>query len=292
MADAAPYLPIGDGSVADRPPCGIGTPRVAAIDWAMLETILGLGIVPVAGSELIQFRLVAVEPAVPPSVADLGLRGEPNFEMLRLARPDLIAISSFYEYQRTNFERIAPVFSMPVYKPGRPPYALAEEAALALGRALGRMGAAQRLVGQAQAELSRRREELRPWRGRPFFVISIGDSRHFRAFGPDSMFGDVLSRLGLRNAWQENTSYGAAAPVRIEVLARVPEAILAVVPPVPPDARRGLAESALWNALPAVQGKRTVWLDPVNHFGGLPAARRFARLLSDAITDELPPDDG
>ena len=71
-------------------------PRLAAIDWAMLECALMLGITPVAACELIRFRADAVEPLVPAPVTDLGLRGSPNFELLQLTRPDLILTSPWY----------------------------------------------------------------------------------------------------------------------------------------------------------------------------------------------------
>jgi len=242
---------------------------VAVIDWGMLETLLAIGADPSAGTELIQFRRLVVEPELPRTIIDLGLRGTPNYELLRLVAPDLIVISNFYEYQRTALERVAPVLSLPVYEAGTPPYPLAERAATALGAALGRTEEAAALIeGTA----------------RPLFVISLGDSRHFRAFGADSMAGDVLGRLGLANAWTDPTSYSATAPVAIEALARKPDAAIVVVAPLPPEVARTLAENALWNALPAVRQGRVAVLDPINHFGGLPSARRFARLLTDAAT--------
>jgi ferric hydroxamate transport system substrate-binding protein len=118
---------------------------------------------------------------------------------------------------------------------------------------------------------------------RPAFVISLGDSRHFRAFGADSMFGDVLERLGIVNAWTDDTSYSAAAPVGLEALARVPDASIVVVSPLPPEVRRTLPANELWNALPAVREGRVAVLDSINHFGGLPSARRFARLFAGAF---------
>jgi iron complex transport system substrate-binding protein len=245
----------------------------------MLETSLAIGIVPVAATELIQFRKIAVEPGVPPEVADLGLRGTPNYELLRIVAPDLILISGFYEYQRPALERIAPVLSLPVYEAGQPPYPLAVSSMLALGEKLGRGVDAKRYVEEASAELERRRIRLASLNSHPIFVISLGDSRHFRAFGADSMFGDVIVRLGMTNGWTDSTSYSAAAPVALEALAAVPEASIAIVAPLPPEVRRALPENALWNALPAVRAGRVSILEPINHFGGLPSARRFARLL-------------
>ncbi|MER8977679.1 ABC transporter substrate-binding protein [Mesorhizobium sp. M0239] len=259
--------------------------RVAAIDWGMLETLLALGIEPVAATELIQFRKIAVEPAVPQSATDLGLRGAPNYELLRIVAPDLIVISNFYEYQRPMLERIAPVFAQTVYEAGVPPYALAEAATLALGEKLGRQTEAKRYVDETAVEITQLGATLPPSPAR-VFVISLGDSRHFRAFGRDSIFGDVLTRLGLVNAWTDGTSYSAAAPVGLEALARVPEASILIVSPLPADVGRSLPTNALWNALPAVRQGRVAVLDPVNHFGCLPSARRFARLATAALAGQ------
>lgn len=260
--------------------------RVAAIDWGMLETLLALGIEPVAATELIQFRKIAVEPRVPQSVTDLGLRGAPNYELLRIVAPDVIVISNFYEYQRPMLERIAPVFAQTVYEAGVPPYVLAEAATLALGEKLGRQAEAKRYADETADEIARLRATLPRASGHPVFVISLGDSRHFRAFGRDSMFGDVLTCLGLVNAWTDETSYSAAAPVGLEALARVPEASILIVSPLPADVGRSLPTNALWNALPAVRQNRVAVLEPVNHFGCLPSARRFARLATAAIAGQ------
>lgn len=270
--------------VASRARAGT-RPRIAIIDWALLETALALGIVPAAASELIQYRSLVIEPTMPDGVADLGLRGSPNFEMLRQIGPDLIVISQFYDTQRPQLERIAPVLSLPVYEAGTPPYALVEDSTLKLGQALGIADEAGAYVDETTREIGTRREALARHRDRPVFVVNLGDSRHFRAFGGDSMFGDVLGRLGLANAWTDTTSYSAAAPVGIEALARVPQAGIVVVDPSPPEVARGLPRNAIWNALPAVRDGRVATIAPVSHFGGLPSARRFARLIEAAILD-------
>jgi len=115
LAAAVPFLTAGAHA---------GEPAIAAIDWGLLETALAIGAVPVAATELRQFRKIAVEPEVPDRVADLGLRGSPSFELLRVIEPDLILISGFYEYQRASLERIAPVLALPSTTRG-PAYPLA-----------------------------------------------------------------------------------------------------------------------------------------------------------------------
>lgn len=270
-----------------RPAHAVGL-RVATVDWSVLETLLALGALPVAAPELLQFREVAVEPAVPAGVTDLGLRGTVNFELLLLSRPELIYSSSFYVSSEPRLARIAPVERFSIYVPGRPPYEPAAAMMRSIGAKLGRSNEAERYIAEAEAEFAALRERLTPHAARPVIPINLGDARHFRVFGADSMFGEVLKRLGLANAWSDDTSYSAMAPVGLEALARVPDAWIALIPPVPPGALEVLAGSTFWNALPSVRAGRLLQLASINPYGGLPAARRFARLLAEALLAKGP----
>jgi iron complex transport system substrate-binding protein len=258
--------------------------RVAVVDWAMFETLLAINVAPVAATELVQFRKIAIEPPVPPQTADLGLRGSPNYEMLRLCNPDLIVSSPWFAWASGNLERIAPVVSYSIYEPGRPPYSLAEQVTQAMGERFGRSEQARAYVEATSLEIGQAGPRVAKNSNRPVFLINLGDARHFRVFGHDSMFGDVLHRLGLKNAWPRPTSYGATAPIPLEALAEAPEASIVIISPVPPDARSTLARSPLWNAIPAVRDGRVVTIPPVNPFGALPAARRFTRLLVENLS--------
>ncbi|WP_395673426.1 iron-siderophore ABC transporter substrate-binding protein [Inquilinus sp.] len=257
--------------------------RIAAIDWAMLETLVALGVEPVAAAELQLFRVDAVEPALPPTVVDLGLRGSPNFELLTLLRPELILTSPYYTRHRAILETIAPTISLTFYQRGEPPLAKALAAVTELGRQLDLASRAEAVLAGVDQALAAGRDRLSGFAGRPTYVINIGDARHFRSFGRDSMFGDVLDRLGLPNAWTRPTRFSFAAPVPIEALAETPEARIVIVSDIPVEARASLAGSVLWNALPAVRQNRVLRIGNVNPFGGVTAGLRFARLLADAL---------
>lgn len=260
--------------------------RIAAIDWAMLETSVSIGVMPVAATELLRFRLDSVEPELPDGVADLGLRGAPNFELLHLLRPDLILSSPFYTRYREQLEGIAPVVSMPFYVTGEPPLDKALKAVKDLGDVLDRQADAALVVERAEERLAQTRAALAPLAARPSYIINIGDSRHFRAFGADSMFGSVLGRLGLPNAWVEGSRFSFTASVPLEVLADRPDARIVIVSDVPVEARSSLADSRIWKALEPVRAGRVVQLANVNPYGGIIAALRFARLLSAALSTE------
>lgn len=275
---------LAAGRLLAAAPARAGEPRVATLDWALLETLLAIGVVPVAAAELVLYRRIAVEPALPDGIADVGLRGTPNFEALRLLAPDLIFSSNYYAWAARKLALIAPVETVSIYGVAGGPYAAAERAALLLGERTGRSAAARALVATTAGEIAGLAPRLASAAAAaPVVVINFGDARHVRVFGTDSMFGETLARLGLANAWGARTRYAASAPVGLEALAGLGAPWIVVVPPVPPDAERMLAEGAFWRALPGVAAGRVRVLEPIDPFGGLPAATRFARRLAAAL---------
>ena len=258
-------------------------PRLAAIDWAMLETATALGHMPVAAAELIRFRADVGAPAIPDTVTDLGLRGAPNFELLQLVRPTLILSSPYYTRYQARMEAIAPVLSLPFYQPGAAPLPKAMDALDALARQIGDPAAGGRARERADAHLDRLAARVARHADRPLALVDIGDARHLRAFGFDSLFGSTLTHIGLRNAWSEATAFSFLAPVPLERLADMPDARLVIAGPIPPQAQGALSRSRLWQALPQVAQGRVHHLPRMNAFGGVPAALRFGDLLARAL---------
>lgn len=257
--------------------------RLAAIDWAMLETAVAIGHTPVAGTELIRFRVESPGIALPVATLDLGLRGTPNFEQLRFARPDLILSSPFYTRHEAALSAIAPVYSLPFFVRGEPSLPHAFDALGALAARLGDEQAGQVARRTTEDRFDRLAARLQPHADRPVMLIDFGDARHFRAFGFDSLYGSTLTRLGLVNAWQGGTQFSFAAPVPIDRLAEMPDASFVIVSPIPIEARAQLRRSVLWNALAPVRAGRVHQLAATNAFGGVPSALAFAEELAEAL---------
>lgn len=259
--------------------------RVAVLDWGLAETLLGLGITPLAVAELDNYQRWVAVPEMPESVHDLGLRTEPNLELLAQLDPDLILITPQFEGARAKLSRIAPVVSLAIYQPDGDAYANAQSVTRQLGRLTGQQAQAEALIASVNNQLLRLRERLAGRPIPPLFIAAFIDDRHVRVFGRQSLFDAVLQRVGLANAWTGADNFWGFAQAGIEQLAEPAEAGLIRLRPLPLNAERRLASSVLWANLPFVRASRVYDFPPTWQFGGLVSASRFASLLGDALDD-------
>lgn len=260
--------------------------RLAVLDWGLAETLLGIGVAPLAVADLDNYQRWVAEPVMPASVHDMGLRTEPNLELLAQLDPALILITPQFEGLRHQLERIAPVRSLSIYRPDSNPYDNALQVTRELGELTAHQAEAEALIAEVEAQQIALREQLRLRPQPPLLLVSFIDDRHVRVSGSSSLFTAVLSRLGLHNAWGGVDNYWGFAQVGIEQLASEPDALLINFLPMPLDAERALQRSVLWQALPFVQAGRVHQFAPTWQYGGLPSAQRFTRLLSEALLDD------
>ena len=252
-----------------------GTPgRIVVLDWALAETLIALGGMPLAVAEAPLYAQRVITPALPPGTRDVGLRSWPNLEGLRALRPDLILTLEGYGVPPDRLEQITPVRALPLYTAQRRPLQLARDAVADLATLTGREAQGALVLADLQAALAQ------VWPDdRPMLIVKFADDRIIDIYGPGSLFHDVLEATGRRNAWRGPTNIWGFASAGLEELARHPESHLVIIEPAPPDRLR---HSAIWQALPQVRAGHISILPPVWVFGGVPAATRFATLLGAA----------
>lgn len=61
--------------------------RIVALEWLPVELLLALGITPYGIADIPNYKLWVNEPPLPESVIDVGLRTEPNLELLTEMKP-------------------------------------------------------------------------------------------------------------------------------------------------------------------------------------------------------------
>ncbi|MGE0282734.1 MAG: ABC transporter substrate-binding protein [Rhizobiaceae bacterium] len=254
--------------------------RVAVLDWAIAETLFALGEPPVALVAASDWNRFVVEPRLPAGTADIGVQQEVNFELLAALHPDLILTSPFSQDQEPALARIAPVRRFTVFEPTSSPLERPRRLTRELGAMVGAERQAEAVIAYSDAQLAACRARLARLRLPPVLLVGFLDARHVRAYGGVGLYQNVLDTLGLENAWTKPTNAWGFATTGIEGLATDKDVRLVAFQPVPPDALPTLAQSPLWRELPFVKAGHMSILPPVLMFGALPAALRFARLLT------------
>ncbi|WP_292623403.1 ABC transporter substrate-binding protein [Mesorhizobium sp.] len=260
--------------------------RIVCLDDGLAETLLTLGVNPVAIAGRDVWENWVVEPPLPPEIADVGTLLEPNLELLQQLAPDIILSMPYLDGIKPLLERVAPVTTIGLYTEAGQPYQRAVEATRQLARLVGKESEGEALIAATDAYFSEVRRELAPLSARPIYVVSFLDPRNVRVYGRKSLFQEVFDRIGLRNAWAGETNYWGFSTVGIDGLATSSDARLAYLEPLPEGAGGTLTESPVWNAMPFVRNRSIMRLPAVLMFGALPSATRFARVLAKAMTGE------
>jgi ferric hydroxamate transport system substrate-binding protein len=257
--------------------------RLVALDWGLASTLIALGLAPVGVAEPDLYRHWVREPPLPAQSSDVGLRVEPNLEVLTELAPDFILISQLSAAVRPMLERIAPVLLLETFTPQREPLERSCEIVRELGRLFDREARADAVLAGLEAGFDAARLRLAEEK-REILLVSFVDGRHVNVYGVGSLFADVLARVELTDAWTRSTNVWGISRVPIESLAAYPEADVVVLEPTPPEAARGLSQPGLWASLIEARPGRVVTLPPVWAFGDVCAAERFAGLLAAGLS--------
>ncbi|MQT15083.1 ABC transporter substrate-binding protein [Segnochrobactrum spirostomi] len=259
--------------------------RIAVLDYGLAQTMLALGVAPIAIAEAGEWLKWVGAPPLPAEIVDLGTDREINLEVLAAVKPDLVLSTPYLEQLTALIAPIAPVVSLPIYSDARAPLRLSVEAARRIGAITDRADAAVRLVAEADAKFAVLRSRFAARPQAPLLLVNFVDERHLRVYGGASLYQDVLDRVGLANAWARPTNDWGFATIGLEALADFPEARLIVFEPIGPDIRAVLARGPLWSRLPLVKAGRVSIVPTVLMFGTLPSATRFADILDATLPE-------
>ncbi len=255
--------------------------KVVTLDWTIAETLIALDSPPVGLAEIPQYQRWAGVERLPSGVLDVGLRAQPNRELIAQQAPDHVLLSPLFMRLSDQLSTIAPITALATYQPGGPLWERLKRTTVTLAKLSGNQAAAATLIDGVETYLSQQKARLEPQP--PLLIVQFIDARHLRVFGEHSLFQAVVERLGLTNVWQQPTNQWGFSTVALEELLSYSDAAIIIVEPLPSGMDDGITSNALWQQLPAVKENRVVRVPAVWSFGGLPSAARFAELLSEAL---------
>lgn len=259
-------------------------PRVVSLDWAMTMSMLDLGVPPVGIAEQRLYAHWVGTPAIPPGIAEVGLRDAPSLETLVALRPDLILVNPLDTPLLARLERIAPTLMNTTFSVERMPLKRARGVLRDLAVRVGRSRQAEALIDAADAAIVAARRRVAPHGALPVIPLSAADGRHLTVYGPGSLYHDVLVAMGLSPGAVGTTGLWGQRTVAVPEMAGLLPAVLLVIAPLAPAARASLEGPGLWRALLAARGGRQVIVPACWAYGTAVSAGRFATLVADALT--------
>ena len=284
MMVASLLMAQGAFAEAQQPSSPI-SPRVMSIDWTQTETLLALGLTPVASAQQADYNAWVRSPRLPDTTVDVGLRTQPNLERLSELDLDTIFISPRFQSLEPQLSRVARVESVPLYTDGDISWSALKTFTRTLARLTEREGAAERVIHDAEQTFATLKQKL-PQGTPPLIMIQFMDSQHVRVFGNNSLYSIAINQLGLENAWKETTNSWGFGLIGIDRLQGL-SGQLVVVEPLPAGVSDHLEKDAYWQYLVKQTGHPALRVQAVWSFGAIPSSVRFATLMTDTLTREV-----
>lgn len=212
-----------------------GTPkRVVALEWNFVETVLALGLQPVGVADKQGFEdWVEIGIELEESVVDVGTRQEPSLEKIAELEPDLILAVKFrHEDIYDELSGIAPTLVYEAFPPAsssHTQFTMMEHVTDQVAEALWRVETGDQVLAEMHQHLKDAKRSLKAHdhSGREVLVTQVftmDDTPVLRVFTDNSLAIETAHRMGLENAWPEDSQVYGYSTVNMEALAPVQHA--------------------------------------------------------------------
>lgn len=259
---------------------------LVTLDWTVAETLIALNTAPLAVGDAKSYQNWVIEPKLPKTIIDLGIRLQPNPEQIWLLTQQYkqklhFINTSFYASVTEQLIPFAQVDIVDFYHSGDT-WQNVVHTTKQIAEMIDKPQSAVDLLQQYQQKIDEIRPHLQSYAERPLLLVQFIDSRYLRVYAPNSLFGAVLNHLGLQNAWQGNYNDWGFQTIDVTQLSNLPaNTRLVVIKPYPANIPQHLKFNSLWQHLDMAQDP--LILPALWTFGGIPSAQRFAQALAHGL---------
>ena len=262
--------------------------KVVALDWALTETVLSLGVELEGIADAKGYQQWVVKPELNSNVTDVGSRREPNLELLTELKPDVILISEHMSAAYHQLNKITPVLVFSIYSKKKQPYESATSITLSLGKLFDREQRAQQVIAETNTRLRENGEKVRAAGNseKPLIFARFINDKTLRIHSQGSLAQATINKMGLKNDWQEQTNLWGFSTVGTERLAEHQKTNVMLFGPLKEEERKQLTLSPLWQVMEFTRTDSVYELPSIWTFGGLIAAQRFSDHITELLTQE------
>ncbi len=259
--------------------------NIVSPDWGNAATLTAMGHAPIATGDIRVWDRWVGRPNLPASTTDIGIRYQPNAELVAQLPVDMVIDNYFYEHARNLYGDVPAESVMFAAKGEAATWADYTEPTRALGALIDNPKLAEDYIVQSQKEIqlaSQHFQNSYP-KVKKFAVVQFVDANNMRMYVDNSLFkvaldqmGKELMILGKGNAW-------GFFKIRMKDLAQLDdETCLLIIDPISPITKAEIEDSLIWQRLGYGDNRCMAELPPVWIYGGMSSLVSLANNLSTA----------
>lgn len=258
--------------------------RVIALNWGMAENMLELGVIPLGVADTSGYQEWVVSPEIPITVVNVGLRDQPNIELMAKLKPDLIILSDGQSHLIAKMEKIAPVLYFESFRSEHDNVATAKQIFLELAKLFNK-------TETAQQRLDRMDENLRNWQSQlskhfngdlpPVTAVRFNSPTAVLIYGKNSMPNYALIQLGFIPAYASQATRYGVTQHKVTDLSAIQKGIVLHIKPFHQSEK--LFTTPLWQSMPFIQSDQFAGVEPVWVYGGICSIEYLGQQMTAAL---------
>ncbi|WP_201584063.1 ABC transporter substrate-binding protein [Psychrobacter immobilis] len=262
------------------------TINIVSPDWGNAATLTAMGYPPIATGDVRVWDRWVGKPTLPSSIIDLGIRYQPNAELIAQLPVDMVVDNFFYEHARSLYGDVPAESVMFAAKGDTATWADYTEPTRKLGELIDNPKLAEDYIAKSQKDinLAGERFKKRYPKVKKFAVVQFADANNMRMYVANSLFKPAFDKmdkelvvLGKGNSW-------GFVPIRMGDLAQLDEdTCLLIIEPLRPITRAEIEGSLVWQRLGYGDTRCVGELPPVWIYGGMSSLVSLADNLSTVV---------
>ncbi|WP_426241087.1 ABC transporter substrate-binding protein [Psychrobacter sp. TWP2-1-2] len=257
--------------------------NIVSPDWGNAATLTAMGYPPIATGDVRVWDRWVGTPELPTSIIDLGIRYQPNAELVAQLPVDLVVDNFFYEHARNLYGDVPSESVMFAAKGDTATWADYTEPTRQLGQLIDEPALAESYIKKSQTDIKLASERLhqRYPKVKRFAVVQFADANNMRMYVKNSLFQPVLKEMGKGLDVLGKGNQWGFVPIRMGDLAQLDnETCLLIIDPLSPITRAEIKDSLVWQRLGYGDERCVGELPPIWIYGGMSSLVGLANNLS------------
>lgn len=257
--------------------------NIVSPDWGNAATLTAMGYPPIATGDIRVWDRWVGTPKLPASTIDLGIRYQPNAELIAQLPVDMVVDNFFYEHARSLYGDVPAESVMFAAKGDTATWADYTQPTRQLGKLIDEPKLAEDYIAKSRKDinLASARLQQRYPNIKKFAVVQFADANNMRMYVANSLFQPALTQMQKELVVLGKGNSFGFVPIRMGDLAQLDDDVcLLIIDPLSPITRAEIKDSLVWERLSYGNNRCVGEMPPVWIYGGMSSLVDLANNLS------------